>query len=140
MSRSYSVNTSNDVLLDPNHSHFILVDDGSDGQFGKEIKFRAKFENELRKGRSLKYYETRRQFMQRKQTYNKTENIEDSNEQDHDSGELIPMILIVVNGGPNTLLTVVESLEENTPVLVLAVNNFFRGNFLNLIYDFWFFQ
>lgn len=31
-----------DVLLDPNHTHFILVDDGSEGQFGKEIEFRGK--------------------------------------------------------------------------------------------------
>jgi len=30
------------------------------------------------------------------------------------------MILIVVQGGPNTLLTVEESLKKNVPVLVLA--------------------
>ena len=30
--------------LDPNHSHFILVDDGSENQFGKEIELRAQFE------------------------------------------------------------------------------------------------
>lgn len=32
------------------------------------------------------------------------------------------MILIVVQGGPNTLLTVEESLKQNVPVLVLAVS------------------
>jgi transient receptor potential cation channel subfamily M protein 2 len=26
--------------LDPNHSHFIFVDDGSEGEFGREIEFR----------------------------------------------------------------------------------------------------
>ena len=49
-----------DVLLDPNHTHFIFVDDGSEGQFGKEIEFRAHLEAELRRGKSLKYYENKR--------------------------------------------------------------------------------
>ncbi len=39
--KSQTKNT--DVLLDPNHTHFILVDDGSEGQFGKEIEFRGKY-------------------------------------------------------------------------------------------------
>jgi hypothetical protein len=105
------LNINNDIFLDPNHTHFILVDDGSEGLFGKEIKFRAKFENELRKGKSLKFYENMR-----------THKFFSSQGQDfQEKKEIIPMILIVVNGGPNTLLTVVESLEENIPILVLAV-------------------
>eukprot|EP00049_Salpingoeca_infusionum_P005565 m.93692 g.93692 ORF g.93692 m.93692 type:complete len:1531 (-) comp13006_c0_seq1:106-4698(-) len=32
--------------LDPNHTHFLLVDDGSDEQFGREIVFRGQFEQE----------------------------------------------------------------------------------------------
>ena len=35
--------------LDPNHSHFILVDDGTHEQAGKEIDFRAAFEQYLAK-------------------------------------------------------------------------------------------
>lgn len=66
--------------LDPNHTHFVLVDDGSEGQFGKEIKFRAKLENELRRGHSLKYYERSRRRTFRD---NNQENLKDS-------GELIP--------------------------------------------------
>lgn len=31
------------------------------------------------------------------------------------------MVLIVVQGGPNTLKTVEESLKQNVPILVLAV-------------------
>ncbi len=38
---------ANDVLLDPNHNNFILVDDGSEGKYGVEIDFRANFEKEL---------------------------------------------------------------------------------------------
>ena len=60
MSRKQSVVSTGDTFLDMNHTHFILVDDGSENQFGKEIEFRANLENELRKGRSLKYYQQRR--------------------------------------------------------------------------------
>jgi len=49
-----------DTELDPNHSHFLLIDDGSIGQFGKEIDFRSSFLNELRKGKSRLYYENTR--------------------------------------------------------------------------------
>lgn len=33
-----------DVPLDHNHTHFILVDDGTEGKFGGEIEFRTLFE------------------------------------------------------------------------------------------------
>ena len=33
--------------LDPNHSHFILADNGTQLQFATEIEFRAKLENEI---------------------------------------------------------------------------------------------
>ena len=32
----------------------------------------------------------------------------------------IPMILIVVQGGPNTLFTVAESIKKRIPILVLS--------------------
>lgn len=101
-----SVKANNDILLDPNHTHFILVDNGSENKFGVEIKFRAKLENELRRGRS---YDRKRN--------NLKESVRSSGKY---GKELIPMILIVVNGGPNTLLTVIESLKEEVPVLILA--------------------
>ena len=36
-----------DVKLDPNHTHFILVDNGTSGNFGVEIKLRAKIEKAI---------------------------------------------------------------------------------------------
>lgn len=33
--------------LDPNHTHFILVDDGTTGNFGVEIKLRSRLEKEI---------------------------------------------------------------------------------------------
>ncbi|XP_076821168.1 transient receptor potential cation channel subfamily M member-like 2 isoform X1 [Clavelina lepadiformis] len=35
------------VSLDKHHSHFILVDDGSKGEFGKEIELRARLESQI---------------------------------------------------------------------------------------------
>ena len=129
-----------DPELDPNHNHFILVDDGSDSQFGKEIEFRAKLENELRKGKSLKYYENRRSKRRsRPSGGGESSGEEDQNENDEDDDEqneteelksglnkdFVPMILIVVQGGPNTLLTVEQSLKQNVPVIVFAVIFYF---------------
>jgi hypothetical protein len=100
---------NDDVLLDPNHTHFILVDDGSEGAYGKEIEFRAHFEAELRKGRSLNYYEQKRK--KRKNFIENPDNklSEDENILKDDIGyqiqNPIPMVLIVVQGGQNTLLT-----------------------------------
>jgi hypothetical protein len=92
------------VPLDPNHTHFILVDDGKNDEFGAEIDFRANLENELNQGKKLKEY-----------LLDKHSRASSSN------GEKIPMILIVVQGGPNTLKTIYESVRNNTPVLILAV-------------------
>ncbi len=116
-----------DVFLDPNHTHFIFVDDGSEGQFGKEIEFRAHLEAELRKGKSLKYYENKRLLKKRISSKLSSSNgmqqsdEEDDNEDENSNTETVPMILIVVQGGPNTLITVEESLKQSVPVLVLAV-------------------
>jgi len=35
------------TYLDPNHTHFILVDDGSKGEYGKEIELRASLERRV---------------------------------------------------------------------------------------------
>ncbi len=41
----------NRARLDPKHSHLILVDDGSEGEFGREIEFRGLFEAHVRQPR-----------------------------------------------------------------------------------------
>jgi transient receptor potential cation channel subfamily M protein 2 len=84
--------------LDQNHTHFLLVDDGSEEQYGKEITFRAMLEQEIILGKCLEHYKG-------------NEHVAD--------GNFIPMVLIVVNGGPKTLETVIKSVKGNTPVLLL---------------------
>ncbi len=105
-------NVNIDVELDPNHTHFILVDDGSCGAYGKEIEFRAKLENELRKGKSNIYYEACRKRKRLVSESAACETIMEEEKEDEDNdeqmneninGELksglkkdtIPMVLIV---------------------------------------------
>ena len=96
--------STSDAYLEPNHTHFVLVDDGSTCLNRNEIEFRTRFQAELRRGKSLKYYEQ-----------NLIENESD------DLKSKIPMILIVVQGGQNTLVTVEQSIQQQIPILVLAV-------------------
>ena len=35
------------AALDPNHSHFLLVDDGTKGEFGREIETRVAIEDRI---------------------------------------------------------------------------------------------
>ncbi len=89
--------------LNPNHSHFILVDNVSEDnskryEYGSEIQFRAAFEKALIK------------------KYKKTQ-----------------IVLIVVGGGPGTLETIQETLVTGAPVILVAVINtdFFSEIFLS---------
>ncbi|KAI8729644.1 transient receptor potential cation channel subfamily M member 2 [Biomphalaria glabrata] len=81
------------TALDPNHTHFLLVDDGSEGMFGREIPFRSRFEK----------------F------------ISDLNPPgvSKDQEIHIPNVLIVVEGGVGTIDTVRESLANETPVVLI---------------------
>lgn len=89
----------------------------------------AHLEAELRKGKSPKHYETKRSQNKKRLAWSGSSSttIDDDDLDDLDDdnlrSETVPMILIVVQGGPNTLLTVEESLKQNVPVLVLAVSD-----------------
>ena len=127
-------NSSIDAELDPNHTHFILVDDGSHGIYSKENEFRVKLENELRKGKSDIYYQNSRLSRRKQLEYDGSGNDNVSNhdnELDEDEAETeqlkkglkknsVPMVLIVVQGGPKTLHTIEIAINQNVPILVLA--------------------
>lgn len=108
------------VLLDPNHTHFILVDDGSTGSYGVEISFRVELEKELSKGLSISHYENKMKFGERKSAMrlasvveqgeiseaepSEKKKLEWSNSVTQDTDEsnekVIPIIMIVVQGKP----------------------------------------
>ncbi|XP_060069971.1 transient receptor potential cation channel subfamily M member-like 2 [Ylistrum balloti] len=76
--------------LNANHTHFLLVEDGSQHQFGKESAYRAEMEHAI-------------------STFNM------------DSGKeawFVPVVLLVVGGGPNTMKTVLNAVLKKTPVVI----------------------
>ncbi|XP_053312744.1 transient receptor potential cation channel subfamily M member 2-like [Spea bombifrons] len=77
--------------LDNNHTHFILVDDGSHGRYGVEIPLRTKLEKFISE-----------QTMEKGGTAIK-----------------IPIVCVVLEGGPGTLDTIYNSMCNNTPCVIV---------------------
>ncbi|CAI9735458.1 Hypothetical predicted protein [Octopus vulgaris] len=75
--------------LDPNHSHFILVDDGTQETSGVEMEFRKMFENTIT---DLNIPET---------------------------GFKVPAVAVMVGGELETLKSVSDSISRNIPVIIV---------------------
>ncbi|KAL1515620.1 hypothetical protein AB1Y20_002239 [Prymnesium parvum] len=76
--------------LDSNHTHFLLVEDGTEWQFGAEIQLRSALEHALSRW-----------------------------SQETSGGIDAPKVLLVVGGGIGTLRTVLQQLQSKTPVVVI---------------------
>uniref|UniRef100_A0A8P0NR09 Transient receptor potential cation channel subfamily M member 2 n=1 Tax=Canis lupus familiaris TaxID=9615 RepID=A0A8P0NR09_CANLF len=79
------------TCLDSNHSHFILVDDGTHGRYGVEIPLRTKLEKFI-------------------------------SEQTKEKGGVaikIPVVCVVLEGGPGTLHTIYNAITNGTPCVVV---------------------
>ncbi|KAM4604585.1 LOW QUALITY PROTEIN: transient receptor potential cation channel subfamily M member 2-like [Discoglossus pictus] len=77
--------------LDHNHTHFVLVDDGTYGRYGVEIPLRTKLEKFISE-----------QTMQK-----------------GGSAIKIPIVCVVLEGGPGTLDTIYSSMCHNTPCVIV---------------------
>ncbi|XP_077980205.1 transient receptor potential cation channel subfamily M member-like 2 [Glandiceps talaboti] len=87
----------NSAALDCNHTHFILVDDGRISKYGADIELRA----------TLEKYIANEKFISEKKDCSTSH------------CERVPVVLVVVEGGPNTLKTVYESTEKNMPAVIV---------------------
>jgi len=89
--------------IDNNHSHFILVDDGTVGKYGREIDWRANLQNWIAAEK-----------IPRKcgDAANNTASSDKSNG--------IPVVLVVLEGGINTIQTVLKSIESDPPVPIVV--------------------
>ncbi|CAI9175994.1 unnamed protein product [Rangifer tarandus platyrhynchus] len=79
------------TCLDSNHSHFILVDDGTHGRYGVEIPLRTKLEKFI-------------------------------SQQTKERGGVaikIPIVCVVLEGGPGTLNTIYNAINNGTPCVVV---------------------
>ncbi|XP_051876603.1 transient receptor potential cation channel subfamily M member 6-like [Pristis pectinata] len=77
--------------LNSKHSHFILVDDGTVGKYGNEMKLRRKLEKYI----ALQKIHSR-------------------------MGQGVPVVGLVIEGDPNVILTVWEYVREAPPVPVVV--------------------
>ncbi|MEQ2287182.1 Transient receptor putative cation channel subfamily M member 2, partial [Ameca splendens] len=90
----YKIETQNQgrmSCLDNNHTHFLLVDDGTSGRYGVEIELRARLEK----------------YISAKNLGNK------------ESGT-IPVVCVVLDGGPGTLNTIYSAMLNDTPCVILG--------------------
>uniref|UniRef100_W5MUC8 Transient receptor potential cation channel, subfamily M, member 2 n=1 Tax=Lepisosteus oculatus TaxID=7918 RepID=W5MUC8_LEPOC len=78
--------------LDINHSHFILVDDGTHGKYGVEIALRSKLEKL----------------------------ISEQPLGNRDGSVTIPAVCVVLEGGPGTLNTIYNAVINGTPCVILG--------------------
>uniref|UniRef100_A0A672HNE4 Transient receptor potential cation channel, subfamily M, member 2 n=1 Tax=Salarias fasciatus TaxID=181472 RepID=A0A672HNE4_SALFA len=77
--------------LDNNHTHFLLVDDGTHGNYGAEIELRSHLEKCI-SGKRLEIKE---------------------------SDVTIPLVCVVLDGGPGTLNTIHNAMLNGTPCVIL---------------------
>jgi hypothetical protein len=107
----------NSCPLDPNHTHFILLDDmlgenvqSTSGEIIQKVNCRAdltikprtEIEHAISKSESIWGHEY---------------------ELDNFLDYAIPIVQILANGGASSVLTVCETLQQGTPVIVIEVTN-----------------
>ncbi|XP_032199590.1 transient receptor potential cation channel subfamily M member 7 isoform X4 [Mustela erminea] len=78
-------------VLNNLHSHFILVDDGTVGKYGAEVRLRRELEKTINQQRIHARI-----------------------------GQGVPVVALIFEGGPNVILTVLEYLQESPPVPVVV--------------------
>ncbi|XP_051569160.1 transient receptor potential cation channel subfamily M member 1-like [Myxocyprinus asiaticus] len=86
-------------VLNQSHSHFILADNGTHGKYGAEVRLRRQLEKHI----SLQKINTR-------------------------LGQGVPLVCLILEGGPNVISIVLESLREDPPVPVVVCDGSGRAS------------
>ncbi|XP_038844110.1 transient receptor potential cation channel subfamily M member 1-like [Salvelinus namaycush] len=86
-------------VLNNSHSHFILADNGTRGKYGAEVRLRRQLEKHI----SLQKINTR-------------------------LGQGVPLVCLILEGGPNVISIVLESLREDPPVPVVVCDGSGRAS------------
>ncbi|XP_077377002.1 transient receptor potential cation channel subfamily M member 3 isoform X5 [Festucalex cinctus] len=87
------------TVLNSLHSHFILADNGTTGKYGAEVKLRRQLEKHI----SLQKINTR-------------------------IGQGVPVVALIVEGGPNVISIVLEYLRDSPPVPVVVCDGSGRAS------------
>nr|XP_020512138.1 transient receptor potential cation channel subfamily M member 1 [Labrus bergylta] len=86
-------------VLNSSHSHFILSDNGTNGKYGAEVRLRRQLEKHI----ALQKINTR-------------------------LGQGVPVVCLILEGGPNVISIVLESLKEEPPVPVVICDGSGRAS------------
>ncbi|XP_072321342.1 transient receptor potential cation channel subfamily M member 1-like isoform X2 [Eucyclogobius newberryi] len=86
-------------VMNSSHSHFILADNGTTGKYGAEVRLRRQLEKHI----SLQKINTR-------------------------LGHGVPVVCLILEGGPNVISIVLESLKEEPPVPVVVCDGSGRAS------------
>ncbi|CAF2946088.1 unnamed protein product [Rotaria sp. Silwood2] len=97
--------------LEANHTKFIFVDDGTAKKFGGEITFRARLEQAISRG----YLESRKIL----HSSNPHASLSEPSSLQSEYSDAVPVVLLVVEGGPNTVRTIHQAVVENNIPAVL---------------------
>ncbi|CAF4855404.1 unnamed protein product [Rotaria sp. Silwood1] len=98
-------NTRGEAPLEPNHTKFIFIDDGTERTYGREIAFRAQLEQAISGG----FFSSKTMTS----SSNQSESISGTSFLQPKNSDAVPVVLLVVEGGPNTVRTVHEAVVEN---------------------------
>ena len=122
--------------MDENHTHFILVDDGTDDKWQTEIELRALLESKLREG-SENHHKDNGTILQIQ--YNSLGSFQifpdavdvdvdvvvvvvdvnvDGDACEADSGKVM-CVCVAVDGGSGTLKTIMDLIEKDTPAVLV---------------------
>uniref|UniRef100_A0A8D3A4P0 Transient receptor potential cation channel subfamily M member 3 n=1 Tax=Scophthalmus maximus TaxID=52904 RepID=A0A8D3A4P0_SCOMX len=94
------------TVLNSLHSHFILADNGTTGKYGAEVKLRRQLEKHI----SLQKINTRPSLLSRC------------------IGQGVPVVALIVEGGPNVISIVLEYLRDTPPVPVVVCDGSGRAS------------
>uniref|UniRef100_A0A672JG20 Transient receptor potential cation channel, subfamily M, member 3 n=1 Tax=Salarias fasciatus TaxID=181472 RepID=A0A672JG20_SALFA len=97
------------TVLNSLHSHFILADNGTTGKYGAEVKLRRHLEKHI----SLQKINTRESYMSTFGTC---------------IGQGVPVVALIVEGGPNVISIVLEYLRDTPPVPVVVCDGSGRAS------------
>ena len=112
-------------VLDPNHSHFVFVDDGTVSESGKEISFRSRLEECACQGdRSEEQLKIAEELQDLRMGWEgcrqvSTDEAPSSGIADEEGAERSHSVSICVGGGLGLIDAIVSAVRIHTPVLVL---------------------
>ncbi len=101
--------TEKSAHLDPNHTHFILVDSAKKDEFGGEVRFRAELEEAIYSGQKQQ---------QQLADVNLNASLRKNKKPE------IPIVTLVLGGGRNTVRQVLKAVEKNIPCIIFDVSLF----------------